>query len=178
MSLILKRSILLALIACLFWLPALPAKSAASAVSAALYVDTELPGGDYINRGLNELLRFKLNALFMGSVVQTGSDVLAALAADGTTSAETSPTALESYALHNRTDYVFLLYLHPSEARLEVKLYSLAAHKLTINQSLGYEPPDENASLWQKATLTYDHIKQALDTIWPQLEETIKKQGS
>lgn len=178
MSLLMKRSLLLALLACLLWLPALPAKSSAAAVSAALYVDTDLPGGDYVNRGLNELLKFKLNALFMGSVVQTGSDVLSALADDGTTAAATSAASLESYALHHHTDYIFLLYLHPSEARLEVKLYSQLSHKMMIDQSLGYEPPDENASLWQKTTLTYDRIKQALDTIWPQLEEAIKKQGS
>ena len=67
----------------------------------ALYIDTSgyyVPGMDLFNKALNEVIRFKVNALLLGSEVQSGNEVLRDLSRyQINTASDATPQAFTAY---------------------------------------------------------------------------------
>lgn len=108
--------------------------------AVALYIDTSghyVPGVDMINKALNEVVRFKINALFLGSEVQSGNEVLRDLnrlnvtrAADGT------PEALSAYAQNRHVNNIILLSVRPLDVALDIKAYAATTNSYIVDKSV------------------------------------------
>lgn len=108
--------------------PCAAAGEANSFLSCALYIDTSgqyVPGADLLAKGLNEVIRYKLNALFLGSEIHSGNEVLRGLKRHGVTDASSAtPEALQAYCSSSYVNHVLLFTANPLEFSLDVKLYS------------------------------------------------------
>lgn len=137
----LKR-LLLGLLICLF--VSLPTPGSAAddnaAIAVALYIDTSghyVPGIDFLNKGLNEAIRFKVNMLFLGSEVLSGNQVLRDLnraGITGTTSA--TPETLAEFASSAHVNYTLLFTVRPLDVSLDIKAFSTGANCLLVDKSI------------------------------------------
>jgi hypothetical protein len=97
-------------------------------IAVALYIDTSghyVPGIDLLNKALNEVIRFKINALFLGSEVHCGNEVLRDLNRYGIAStADASVDNLTQYAQTTHVNYVMLFTVHPVDISLDIKAFS------------------------------------------------------
>ena len=98
--------------------------------AVALYIDTSghyVPGVDILNKALNEIIRFKINALFLGSEVHSGNEVLRDLNRVGITStASATPSSLAAYAQATHVNYVMLFTIRPIDVSFDLKAFSTA----------------------------------------------------
>lgn len=108
--------------------------------AVALYIDTSghyVPGIDMINKALNEVIRYKVNALFLGSEVQSGNEVLRDLNRFNITrSADATPEALSAYAQNRHVNNIILLSVRPLDIALDLKAYSASANGFVIDKSV------------------------------------------
>ncbi|EAX48829.1 hypothetical protein TcarDRAFT_2518 [Thermosinus carboxydivorans Nor1] len=115
----------------------------------ALYIDTSgryVPGLDMLNKALNEVIRYKVNALFLGSEVQCGNEVLRELKRyNVATAADATPDALTAYAKARHVNYIILLAVHPLDVTLDIKAYSSAANAYIVDKTV--TAPDGGAAL-------------------------------
>ncbi len=109
-------------------------------IAVALYVDTSgyyVPGTDFLTKALNEVIRFKINALFLGSEVQSGNAVLRDLARSGIiNTASATPDLLSTYASAAHVNYVMLFTIHPLDVSLDLKAFSSATNSCIVDKSL------------------------------------------
>ena len=118
-------------------------------IAVALYIDTSghyIPGTDLLNKAINEVIRFKINALFLGSEVQSGNAVLRDLTRYGITSTSSATVEqLTTYASAAHVNYVMLFTIHPLDLSLDLKAFSSANNVCMIDKSI--TPPDGTNSL-------------------------------
>ncbi len=133
--------------------------------SVALYVDTTghyLPGSELLTKGLNEVLRYKLNMFFLGSEVLSGNEVLRGLSRSGISSGVDADAAnLSSYAAAAHVNNVILLTVCPLDMEMNVKAYNLATDSFLVNRTVA--APD--ASSLSKLDVFSDLIGQQLAEI-------------
>lgn len=153
------KRILLGLLVCLFVL--LPVSEAAAAddnamIAVALYVDTSghyVPGMDFLNKGLNEAIRYKVNMLFSGSEILSGSKVLSDLKGSGITdTASATPEALSAYAKQANVNYTLLFTVHPLDVSLDIKAFSTNKNSMLVDKTI--TKPDDMSSLSTLSALT------------------------
>lgn len=118
-------------------------------IAVALYIDTSghyIPGTDLLNKALNEVIRFKINALFLGSEVQSGNAVLRDLNRCGiTNTASASLDSLTNYTNSAHVNYVMLFTVRPLDVSLDLKAYSAASQSYVLDKTL--TRPDGSESL-------------------------------
>ncbi|QJW47274.1 hypothetical protein HA075_16670 [bacterium BFN5] len=106
----------------------------------ALYIDTSghyIPGTDLLNKALNEVIRFKVNALFLGSEVQSGNEVLRDLGRCNVTSAaNATPEGLSAYAANRHVNYIVLFSVRPLDLALDLKAYSASSNEYILDKSV------------------------------------------
>jgi hypothetical protein len=136
----------------------------------ALYIDTSghyVPGCDLLNKALNEVIRFKVNALFLGSEVQSGNEVLRDLGRLNVASAaEATPEALSAYSESRHVNYVILLSVRPLDVALDIKAYSAASNSYVVDKTV--TRPDGTEALSTLDALSGmlgDELAQVLQTI-------------
>lgn len=117
---------------------AAPEDNALAAV--ALYIDTSghyVPGMELLNKALNEVIRYKVNALFMGSEVQSGNEVIRDLGrANVVNAAGATPDNLAGYAANRHVNYIILLSVRPLDVAIDLRTYSTAANSFIIDKSI------------------------------------------
>lgn len=125
-------------------------------IAVALYIDTAdhyIPGMDLLNKALNEVIRFKVNALFLGSEVHSGNEVLRGLKRNGIIStASATPEALAAYAQSSYVNYVMLFTVNPIDISLQFKAFSAANDAYLADKSVSR--PDGSEALSTVDTLT------------------------
>jgi hypothetical protein len=108
--------------------------------AVALYIDTSghyLPGADIINKALNEVIRFKINALFLGSEVQSGNEVVRDLSrCNVENAAGATPDNLSLYAANRHVNYIILMSVRPLDVAIDLKAYSTANNDFIIDKSI------------------------------------------
>ena len=108
--------------------------------AVALYIDTGgryVPGVDILNKALNEVIRYKINMLFLGSEVQSGNEVLRDLRRyDVNTAAEATPGTLSSYAANRHVNYIILLSVRPLDIALDVKAFSAVDNCYIVDKTV------------------------------------------
>lgn len=130
---------------------ALAAPQDSNAMAAvALYIDTSgsyVPGMDLLNKALNEVVRFKVNALMLGSEVQSGNEVLRDLSRCGVNSAqEATPTALNAYGNARHVNYILLLAVRPLDVAVDVKTYSTVSGSYVLDETITKPESSEGLS--------------------------------
>lgn len=132
------------LILLIFTLTALPALAEPASdndlAAVALYIDTSghyLPGSDMLNKALNDVIRFKLNLLMLGSEVQSGDGVLRDLSDYNIHSAgDASLEALAAYGAQRHVNYIVLFSVRPWDMALDLKAYSTATNDYIMDKTL------------------------------------------
>lgn len=137
----LKKSILIFSIIFLFGISVcLAAPDDNAMIAVALYIDTSghyVPGTDFLNKALNEIIRFKINALFLGSEVQSGNAVLRDLTRCGiSNTASATPDLLSTYTSTAHVNYVMLFTIHPLDFSLDLKAFSAATNSCIVDKSI------------------------------------------
>jgi hypothetical protein len=139
-------------------------------IAVALYIDTSghyFPGTDFLNKALNEVIRFKINALFLGSEVQSGNAVLRDLNRCGiTNTASATPDLLSTYANNAHVNYVMLFTIHPLDFSLDLKAFSSATNTYIVDKSI--TRPDGTEALSEFDTFSAmigDQLTQIFQTI-------------
>lgn len=139
-------------------------------IAVALYVDTSgyyVPGTDFLTKALNEVIRFKINALFLGSEVQSGNAVLRDLTRSGITNTlSATPDLLSTYASAAHVNYVMLFTIHPLDVSLDLKAFSAATSAYIVDKTI--TKPDGTEALSAVDTFSSmlsDQITQIFQTI-------------
>ncbi|MEG6586420.1 hypothetical protein [Dendrosporobacter sp. 1207_IL3150] len=132
--------ICLVLILSLSTVSCLAASNDNALAAIALYVDTSgyyIPGTDMLNKALNEVIRFKINALLLGSEVQSGNEVLRDLSrCNVSSSASASPESLASYAANRHVNFIILFSVRPLDVAIDLKAYSAASNSYLIDKTV------------------------------------------
>lgn len=130
--------------------PAAAADGNATA-AVALFIDTSghyVPGVDILNKALNEVIRFKVNALFLGSEVQSGNEVLRDLnRCNITSAAEATPEGLTKYGKDRHVNYIVLLSVRPLDVALDLKAFSTAESSYIVDKTVTRPDGTEAASV-------------------------------
>ena len=139
-------------------------------IAVALYVDTSghyVPGIDFLNKALNEVIRFKINALFLGSEVQSGNSVIRDLARSGiTNTSSASVDSLSTYASSAHVNYVMLFTIHPLDISLDLKAFSSSTKTYVVDQTVTRPDGTEALSLLDTfSTMIGDQLTQTFQTI-------------
>jgi hypothetical protein len=117
--------------------------------AVALYIDTTghyIPGMDMLNKALNDVIRFKLNLLMLGSEVQSGDGVLRDLSDCNIHSAgDATLDSLGVYGAKRHVNYVVLFSVRPWDVALDFKAYSTAANDYIMNKTV--TRPDGDSAL-------------------------------
>lgn len=167
-----KRIILLTLVCLLMTsVTCLAAPAGDNALAAvALYIDTSghyVPGCDMLNKALNEVIRFKINALFLGSEVQSGNEVLRELNRNSVTSSATAtPEALSAYSSNRHVNYIILMSVRPLDVALDLKAFSAASGEYIVDKTV--TRPDGTEAMSALDTLSSmvgTEVAQILQTI-------------
>lgn len=129
--------------------------------AVALYLDTSghyFPGAEMITKALNEVIRFKVNALLLGSEVQCGNEVIRDLGrANVTGVASATADNLAEYAANRHVNYIILLSVRPLDVAIDLKTYSTASNDFIIDKSI--TRPDG-----MEARTTLDALSEMLGT--------------
>lgn len=138
--------------------------------AVALYIDTSghyIPGVDMLNKGLNEVIRFKVNALFLGSEVQSGNEVLRELKRCNVNSAaDAVPDALQAYSQARHVNYVLLFSVRPLDVALDIKAYSSGTNSYIMDKSVSRPEGGESISTFDSLTaMVGDEVTQLLQFI-------------
>ena len=108
--------------------------------AVALFIDTSgqyIPGVDILNKVLNEVIRFKINVLFLGSEVQSGNEVLRDLSRCNINSAaEATPDGLAKYGNDRHVNFIVLVSVRPLDVALDLKAYSTPSNAYIMDKSV------------------------------------------
>lgn len=106
----------------------------------AVYIDTSghyVPGMDLLNKALNEVIRYKVNLLMLGSEVQTGNEVLRDLnRCHITNAADATPDALSEYAANRHVSNIILFSVRPLDVAIDLKAYSASTNDFIVNKTV------------------------------------------
>lgn len=118
-------------------------------IAAAVYIDTGgtyVPGLDFLVKAINEVIRFKINALFLGSEVLTGNQVLRDLNRYGITDAASATAdTLTAYAQGAHVNYVLLFLIRPLDVSLDIKAFSGGTGTFLMDQTISR--PNETSAM-------------------------------
>ena len=107
--------------------PAAAAADGNAMAAVALFIDTSghyIPGVDILNKALNEVIRFKVNLLLLGSEVQSGNEVLRDLNRYNINSAaDATVEGLAKYGTDRHVNYIVLVSVRPLDVALDIKAY-------------------------------------------------------
>jgi len=108
--------------------------------AVALFIDTSghyIPGVDILNKALNEVIRFKINVLLLGSEVQSGNEVLRDLNRCNISSAADATTErLDQYGKDRHVNYIVLVSVRPLDVALDLKAYSTSDNAYIVDKSV------------------------------------------
>lgn len=165
---------LLLLILMLLLSPACMAADGNATAAVALYIDTSghyIPGMDMLNKALNEVIRFKINALFLGSEVQSGNEVLRDLSRTGVnTAADATPEALSAYSNARHVNYIVLFSVRPLDLAMDLKAYSAESSSYVIDKTI--TRPDGTEALSTLDTLSA-MLGNGIDEVLTTLQGTV-----
>ena len=136
------KKIILLLLCLAFLLPAnaMAAANENALTSVALFVDTSgryVPGSELLTRGLNEVVRYKLNIFFLGSEVLSGNEVLRGLSRSGiSTGLEATADNLSAYSGAAHVNNVVLLTVCPLSMEMNVKAYNFASNTFLVDRTV------------------------------------------
>jgi hypothetical protein len=138
--------------------------------AVALFIDTSghyIPGIDILDKALNEVIRFKINVLLLGSEVQSGNEVLRDLNRCNINSAADATTeGLAKYGKDRHVDYIVLVSVRPLDVALDLKAYSTSDNAYVVDKSV--TRPNEAEALSLVDTLSGmvgNEVAQVLQTI-------------
>lgn len=149
--------------------PAAAADGNATA-AVALFIDTSghyIPGVDILNRALNEVIRFKINVLLLGSEVQSGNEVLRDLSRCNINSAgDATPEGLAKYGKDRHVNYIVLASVRPLDVALDLKAYSTADNAYVVDKSVTRPDGTEAAPVLDTLSdMVGNEVSQVLQTI-------------
>ncbi len=138
--------------------------------AVALFIDTSghyIPGVDILNKALNEVIRFKINVLFLGSEVQSGNEVLRDLnRCNINSAADATPEGLAEYGKDRHVNYIVLLSVRPLDVALDLKAYSTADNAYIVDKSVTRPDGTEAASVMDTLSgMVGNEVAQVLQTI-------------
>ncbi len=141
-----------------------------ASAAVALYIDTSghyVPGVDILNKALNEVIRFKINALFLGSEVQSGNEVLRDLnRCNINSAADATPEGLAKYGKDRHVNYIVLVSARPLDVALDVKAYSTADNAYIVDKTVTRPDGTEAASVLDTLSdMVGNEVAQVLQTI-------------
>lgn len=139
-------------------------------IAVALYIDTSghyVPGTEFLTKAINEVIRFKVNALFLGSEVQSGNAVLRDLNRSGiTNTASATVDSLTAYTNAAHVNYVMLFTLHPIDCFLDLKAFSASTDTYIVDKSTTRPDGTEALSVVDTfSTMIGDQLTQIFNTI-------------
>ncbi|WP_094606590.1 hypothetical protein SPSIL_033350 [Sporomusa silvacetica DSM 10669] len=149
--------------------PAAAADSNATA-AVALFIDTSghyIPGVDILNKALNEVIRFKINVLLLGSEVQSGNEVLRDLnRCNVNSAADATLEELAKYGTDRHVNYIVLVSVRPLDVALDLKAYSTADNAYIVDKSVTRPDGTETASVVDTLSdMVGNEVAQVLQTI-------------
>jgi hypothetical protein len=138
--------------------------------AVALFIDTSghyVPGVDILNKALNEVIRFKINVLFLGSEVQSGNEVLRDLnRCNINSAADATPEGLAEYGKARHVNYIVLVSVRPLDVALDLKAYSTADNAYIVDKSVTRPDGTEAASVLDTLSgMVGNEVAQVLQTI-------------
>lgn len=138
--------------------------------AVALYVDTSghyIPGADMLNKALNEVIRFKVNALFLGSEVVCGNEVLRDLCRYNiNTSADINTEALADFSGARHVNYVIIISVYPFDVSMNLKAYSSATNSFLVDKAVTRPEGMESISNFEVlSNMVGNEITQVLEFI-------------
>lgn len=136
----------------------------------ALYIDTSghyVPGMELLNKALNEVVRYKVNLLMLGSEVQTGNEVLRDLnRCNVTNAADATPEALSEYAAKRHVNNIILFSVRPLDVAIDLKAYSATDNNFFINKTVTRPTGTETMStLDSLSSMVGDEVTQVMQVI-------------
>lgn len=139
-------------------------------IAVALYIDTSghyIPGTEFLTKALNEVIRFKINALFLGSEIQSGNAVIRDLTRCGiTNTASATVDLLSTYTNSAHVNYVMLFTIHPIDFSLDLKAFSASTNAYIVDKSTTRPDGTEALSLLDTfSTMIDDQLTQLFNTI-------------
>ncbi|XER15016.1 hypothetical protein SATMO3_52990 [Sporomusa aerivorans] len=146
-----------------------PVDSNATA-AVALYIDTSghyVPGMDILNKALNEVIRFKVNALLLGSEVQSGNEVLRDLSRCNISSgSDATAEALAAYGSMRHVNNIILLSVRPLDVAIDLKLYSAVNNSFIVDKTITRPDGTEALSTVEAlSNMVGDEVDQALQLV-------------
>ena len=141
-----------------------------ASAAVALFIDTSghyIPGADILNKALNEVIRFKINALLLGSEVQSGNEVLRDLnRCNISSAADATPEGLAKYGNDRHVNYIVLVSVRPLDVALDLKAYSTADNAYVVDKSVTRPDGMEAASVLDTLSdMVGNEVAQVLQTI-------------
>jgi len=138
--------------------------------AVALFIDTSghyVPGVDLLNKALNEVIRFKINFLLLGSEVQSGNEVLRDLKnCNINNAADATLEGLAQYGQDRHVNYIVLVSVRPLDVALDLKAYSAADNAYILDKSVTRPDGTETASVLDTlSSMVGDEVSQVLQTI-------------
>ena len=138
--------------------------------AVALFVDTSghyIPGVDILNKALNEVIRFKINLLLLGSEVQSGNEVLRDLNRCNISSAADATTeGLAKYGTDRHVNYIILVSVRPLDVALDLKDYSTSDNAYVVDKSVTRPDGTEAVSVMDTLSgMVGNEVSQVLQTI-------------
>lgn len=150
--------------------PASAAADSNATAAVALFIDTSghyIPGVDILNKALNEVIRFKINVLLLGSEVQSGNEVLRDLnRCNVNSAADATLEELAKYGNDRHVNYIVLVSVRPLDVALDLKAYSTADNAYIVDKSVTRPDGTETASVVDTLSdMVGKEVAQVLQTI-------------
>jgi hypothetical protein len=138
--------------------------------AVALFIDTSghyIPGVDILNKVLNEVIRFKVNFLLLGSEVQSGNEVLRDLSnCNINSAADATPEGLAQYGKDRHVNYIVLVSVRPLDVALDLKAYSTVDNAYIVDKSVTRPDGTETATVMDTLSdMVGNEVSQVLQTI-------------
>ena len=150
--------------------PAAAAADGNAMAAIALFIDTSgryIPGVDILNKALNEIIRFKINALLLGSEVQSGNEVLRDLnRCNISSAADITAEGLDKYGKDRHVNYVVLISVRPLDVALDLKAYSTSDNAYVVDKTVTRADEAETVSVLDTLSgMVGNEVLQVLQTI-------------
>jgi len=138
--------------------------------AVALFIDTSghyIPGVDILNKALNEVIRFKVNVLLLGSEVQSGNEVLRDLnRCNISSAADATAERLDQYGKDRHVNYIVLVSVRPLDVALDLKAYSTSDNAYIVDKSVTRPDGAEAMSVLDTLSgMVGNEVSQVLQTI-------------
>jgi len=150
--------------------PAAAAADGNALAAVALFIDTSghyIPGVDMLNKALNEVIRFKINVLLLGSEVQSGNEVLRDLnRCNISSAADATSEGLDKYGKDRHVNYIVLVSVRPLDVALDLKAYSTSDSAYVMDKSVTRPDGAEAVSVLDTLSgMVGNEVSQVLQTI-------------